>query len=145
METPEAAHISSGLRRHVFHLPAVCERARQPKRGVRAGDHQRADQQRGHAPEGDEEERILLGIVVGGVSQIAGELAVRTGMALAAGGDDVVAAEMRARIVDRQNVVRAVTVVAFSGLQVTQLGDLAVERLEIRRGDLPGDSGRTGP
>ena len=112
---------------------------------MRAGDHQRADQQGGHAPEGDEQERILLRIVVGGVGQIAGELAVGAGMALAAGGDDVVPAQMRARIVDRQNVVRAMTVVTLGGLQVPQFGDFAMERLEVRLGDLPGDSGRTGP
>ena len=73
---------------------------------------------------------------MGGVCQIAGELAVGAGMALAAGGDDVVPAKMRARIVDWQNVVRSMTVVTLGGLQVSQFGDLPVECLEVRLGDL---------
>ena len=53
------------------------------------------------------------------MGQIAGELAVGAGMALAAGTDDVGPAKMRARIRDRQNIVRSMTVVTLGGLQVT--------------------------
>src|ERR1035441_10051034 len=87
MEPAEAANIGSAFRLSVLNLLAVCQRSGQPERGVRAGDHQRANQQAGHAPEGEEQERILLRIVVGGMCQITGELTVGTGMALAAGGD----------------------------------------------------------
>src|SRR5208283_1227867 len=95
-----------------------------------------AQQQRGHAPEGEEQEWILLGIVVRGVRQVSGELAVRAGMALSTGFDDVVAAEPRALVVHWQNVVRAVAVVTLGGLEVTQFGNFPVESLEITVGDL---------
>ena len=42
---------------------------------------------------------------------------------------------LRARVGYRQYVVRAVAVVALGGLQIAQLGDLAVVGLEVTRGD----------
>src|ERR1039457_7165821 len=132
LEGLEAAHVDAALRLAVLHLLAVLQRARQPQRHVGARDHQRTHQQRGHGPERHEQERVLLRIVVRGVRQVSGELAVRAGMALRAGFDDVVAAQMGARVVHRQNVVRAMAIVALGGLQIAQLRNLQVLRLPWR-------------
>ena len=45
---------------------------------MKATDHECAQEQRGHAPEGVEEERILSRVVVGGVGQVSGETPGRT-------------------------------------------------------------------
>src|SRR5512146_24470 len=49
------------------------ERTRQPQQGVDAAHDEGADQQRGHAPKGPEQQGILFGIVVGGMRQVSGE------------------------------------------------------------------------
>src|ERR1017187_143285 len=127
VERTEAAHVNAAFAVAAPGFFAVLERAREPGQRVGAGDYQRAYEKRGHAPEGVEEERILLRVVVGGVGEVSGELAVRAHVALAAGVDDVGAAKTGARVGDGQDVVRAVAVVTLGGLQVAQLRDLAVD------------------
>ena len=116
----------------LHHLP----RARQPQQRVDAGDHERADQQRGHEPERVEQDRVLVPVVMRRVRQIAGELPMRAGMALPAGLDDVLARQMRGRVVRRQDVVRAMAVVALGGGGEAELRHLAVERLEVALRDV---------
>ena len=133
---PEAAHVDLAFQRVLpDQLPPVFERTRQPQGGVGAGDDEGAQQQRRHAPERVEQDGVADRVVMRGVRQVAGELAVRAGMALGAGLDDVVAAEPGPRVGHREHVVRAVAVVALGGLQISELGDFAVVRLEIARGD----------
>jgi hypothetical protein len=65
---------------------------------------------------------------------------VRTDVALSASGHGVIAAEARARVGHRQDIVRAMPIIALGGFQVAQLRDFAVERLEVAYG-----IGRTDP
>ena len=60
-------------------------------------------------------------VVVRRVAQVAGEAARRARVALLAGLDHVLAREVRARVGHRQDVVRAVAVVALGGLRVAEL------------------------
>src|ERR1039457_687997 len=136
LEGLEPPHVDARLPVAVPGLLPVCQRAGKPSQGVGAGDDQRAHQQRGHSPERIEQEGGLLRVVVRRVREVSGELPVRPRVALAARGHNVVPAQARSRVVDRQDIVRTVTVVAFRGLQVTQLGDLPVERLEVGVRDL---------
>src|ERR1035441_3841191 len=76
VERAEAAHVNAAFAMAAPGFFAVLERARKPGQRVRAGDDERAYEQRGHAPEGVEEERIFLRVVVSGVREVAGELAV---------------------------------------------------------------------
>src|ERR1017187_4969020 len=136
IEGAEAPHVHRAFQRVLPDQSApVLERARQPQGGVRAGDDKRTDQQRRHAPEGIEQDRIADRVVVGGMRQIAGELPMRTGMAPRAGLDDVTAAEPRPGVCNRQDVVSPVAIVALGCLEITQLGHLAVVRFEIARRD----------
>src|SRR5512139_3332380 len=86
------------------------QRARQPQERVRAADDERADEERGHAPERPEEPGVLLGVVVRGVAEVSGEAARRARVALLARLGDVLAREVRARVGDPLDVVRAVAV-----------------------------------
>src|SRR5208337_5181033 len=61
--------------------------------------------------------------------------AVGAGMALAAGLYDIHSAEAGGGVGHGADVVRSVTVVALRGFHVTQLGNLAVVRLEVSLGD----------
>jgi hypothetical protein len=73
---------------------AVFERTGEPEGGVNAGDHEGADEEGGHAPEGvKKEDGIADRVMVGGVGEVAGELAVGVFAALSAGFDDVLAAQ----------------------------------------------------
>ena len=89
----------------------------------------------GHAPEGPEEEWILLRVVVRGMRQVAGKTAGGVGMALLAGLDHVGAAQVRARIGHGHDVMRAVAVEALGGFGVTEARDLAVIGLEVSLGN----------
>ncbi len=87
----------------------------------------------GHAPERPEQPRVALGVVVRGVRQVAGESPVRARVALPAGRDDVAPAERARRDRSRrEDVVRAVAVVALGRALGAQARDLAVERVEER-------------
>src|SRR5512138_3624301 len=99
-------------------LSAHLHRSRQPEQRVRAAYGERPHQQSGHAPEGPEEEWELLRIVMRGVRQISGEAPGSTLVTFLAGGHDVGARQVRARIADLLNVVGTVTVVALGSLGV---------------------------
>src|SRR5260370_38832784 len=60
-------------------LLAHLESAGQPQQRVSATHRKRHQKQRGHAPEGVEQERVLSRIVVRGVRQVAGEAPGRAG------------------------------------------------------------------
>ena len=100
-----------------------------------AGHQERPDQQRGHAPEGIEQEWISFRIVVRGVSQISGELPMGSAVTLRAGLHDIIPAQARADIGYWENVVRSMTVVTLGGRQIPELRHLAMKGLEITRGD----------
>ena len=72
--------------------------------------------------------------MVGGVGQIAGEAPVRTGMTLPTGGHDVLPGKVRFRIPGRQDIMRAVAVVAFRRRRIAELGDFAVEGIKVTFG-----------
>src|SRR5208337_140056 len=86
----------------------------------------------GHRPECQEDPWIFVRIMVCGVRQVPCEPPRHAGMALPAGGHYILAAYVRKRIQDRQDVVGAVTVVTLGGLRIPQLRHLAMEGVEIR-------------
>ena len=114
---------------------AHLQRARQPQQGMCSADGEGHHQQAGHCPEDPEEEGVLAGVVVGRVRQVPGEAPRGARMALLARGHHVVATQVRARVGDRQDVVRTVAVVALRRLGVAEARDLAVIGLEVRLGD----------
>jgi len=65
------------------------------------------------------------------MGQIAGEAACCVGVALLASGHHICTAEVRTRIGDRQDVVRAVAVKTLGGTGVTEARDFAMVGLEI--------------
>ena len=71
-----------------------------------------------------------------GVSQVTGEAAGGAGVALSARGRHVRAAQVRARIRNREDIMGPVTVIAFCRLGVAKPRDLAVVRVEIGFSDL---------
>src|SRR5208282_2722981 len=107
----------------------------QPQQRVNAAEDEGADEQGGHAPERPEQERIFLRVVVGGVGQVAGKAAGRIGVALLTSGDDIGAAQMRARVGDAQDIVRAVAVVTLGGSGVAKARNFTVVSLEVSLGD----------
>ena len=68
----------------------------QPEERVDAAHREGPDQEQGHPPEGEEEERVLVRVVVRRVGQVAGEAAGRPAVALLAGLDHVLAREVGA-------------------------------------------------
>src|SRR5512146_1839392 len=98
---------------------------------MNSADHECSYQKGGHAPEGIEQEGVLLGIVVGRVREVPGEAARGSRVALAACGHHVSAAEMGARIGDLRDIVSAVAVVTLGRLGVPQPRNLAVVSIEI--------------
>ena len=103
-----------------------------PEQRMYTAKHERADQQRRHPPECPEEKWIFCRVVVGCVCKVAGKPSRCTFMALLTCPHDIIVAEMRLRIGNGKNIVRAVAIVALGCLCVAQLGDLAVIRIEIR-------------
>ena len=110
-----------GSREPQSHQPGPC---------VQQREGERPHQQRRHAPERPEQPRILVGVVVRGVGQVSRESAMRFFMTLAAGRDDVLAAQRRVDVRRRENLVRSVTVVALGGSRRPQTRGLAVDRVE---------------
>src|SRR5271157_475937 len=117
-------------------LPAHLESPGQPKQRMSATDHERHQEQRGHAPEGVEQERVLFRVVVGSVRQVSGEAPGCARMALLAGGGHVCPAEVRAWIGYRQHVVSAMAVIALCRFRVPKFRDLPVIGLKIGLGNL---------
>src|ERR1035437_9756224 len=74
--------------------------------------------------------------MVRGMRQIPGEAPRGAGMTLATGLHHALAAQMRPRIRNRQYIMGAMAVVAFGGLAVSQLRDLAVIRVKVGFGDV---------
>lgn len=103
---------------------------------MNATEYKGADEQRRHAPERPEEERVFLRVVVCGMRQIAGKPPGSAGVTFLACADNVLVAHVRPRIGDRENIVRPMTVITFGGLRVSQSGDLAVIGVKVRRRDL---------
>jgi len=64
--------------------------------------------------------------------QIARELSRRARMTLLTGRDDILSAQMRLRVGNRQDIVRAVTVITFCRLCIPELGHFAMVGVEIR-------------
>ena len=91
---------------------------------------QRTDEQRGHAPEGPEQPRVGLAIVVRRVCQIAGKTPVRSFVTLATSLNHVVAAKPRGRVGRSENIVRAMAVVTLGDTLPTQARNLAVKGVE---------------
>ena len=104
--------------------------AEQPGQGVEHREGQGADQQDGHAPEGLEQPRILVLVVVRGVGQVAGEAAVRAAWHWPQVSTTLSRLSVEAGSAGRQDVVRAVAVVALGGAVPTEPRDLAVEGVE---------------
>ncbi len=102
-------------------VPAHLKRTRKPENGVNTSKHECPDQKPGHAPEGPEEQRVLLRVMMRGVREIPGEAACCPCMALLARCDNVFSAQMRAGIADRENVMRPVAIVTLGGLGVAKL------------------------
>src|SRR5208337_2840113 len=117
-------------------FPAHLESPGQPEQRMNAADHERSHQQAGHSPEGVEDERILFGVVVGGVRQVTGKAPVRTLVALAAGGRHVGPAEVRARIRHLKDVMGSMAVVALGGFGIAKFRDLPVIGIKISLGDV---------
>jgi hypothetical protein len=69
---------------------------------------------------------------MGGVGQVSGELPVRSLVTLPAGFNDILPGKPRFGIPDGENVMGAVTIVAFGRRRITEFGYLSVEGLEIR-------------
>ena len=70
-------------------------------------------------------------IMMRGVGQIAGKTAMRTGMALSAGFDNILTGKSRFRLIDGKDIVGAVTIIAFGRSRITKLGYLAMICLKI--------------
>ncbi len=119
----------------LLHIPAYLQRTGQPENGVNAAHHKRDDQERRHPPKRPKQEGIFLRIVVRCVRQIPGETPRRALMALLTGLDDVLPAQVRARIGHLLDIVSTVAVVAFRSFGIPELRDLPVIRIEIRLGD----------
>ena len=126
-----------GLCERLVRLPFVAAQPEsdQPGQGVEQREGQRPDQQARHAPERPEEPGVLLGIVVRGVGQIAGELSC------ASRSDRYRMCRRRCPgraanpgFVDGQNVVGPVAVVALGCACRPEARDLAVEGVEERLG-----------
>src|SRR5271166_1567346 len=83
------SELLGGMRFGGAQFPAHLESSGEPEQGMNAADDECSQEQPGHTPEGVEHERIFLGVVVGGVSQITGKAPCRTGMALLAGSRHV--------------------------------------------------------
>ena len=73
--------------------------------------------------------------MMGRMCQIPGELTVRIGVTLFTGFHHILVTQARLRIVWWQNVVRAVTIVAFRGFRIAQLGHFTMIGVEIGFGD----------
>src|ERR1017187_10437836 len=118
--------IRSGLLFLGAQLPAHLESSGEPEQGVHAAHHEGHQEQRGHAPEGIEEERVLSRVVMGGVGQLSGKAAGCARMALPAGGGDIGPTQVRFRIRDRQDVVGPMAVIAHGRFGVCELRDFPV-------------------
>ena len=70
------------------------------------------------------------------MGQIPGKSPRRSRVTLLAGGDHVVPAEVRARVRDFENVMGAMTIVAFGRFCISELRNLAVIGVEIGLGNL---------
>src|SRR5208282_1775927 len=108
----------------------------QPEQRMSATNHECDHEQRGHAPEGVEQERIFSRVVVRGVREVSGEAAGRAGMALSTGGRYVCPAEMRAGVGDREHIVRSMAVITLCRFRVPELRNLPMIRIKIGLGDL---------
>src|ERR1019366_4742647 len=85
----ERWRVRSKFRFRRAQLPAHLESSGQPEQRMHAADYERHQEQRGHAPEGIEQERVLSRVVAGGVRQVSGKAPGRARMALPAGGGHV--------------------------------------------------------
>lgn len=103
---------------------------------MHATDHKCPDQEPGHTPERPEEQRIFLRIMMRGMREISGKPTRRSFVALLACLNNVLSAQVRTRIGDRQNIVCTMAVVTFRRFRVPELGDLAMVRIKVRRRDL---------
>src|SRR5690606_20227191 len=109
---------------------ALAQLAGEPEERVQAEEGEDRDQQAGHRPEGVEQVRARLRVVVAGVGQEVGEARVGGGVARPARLDAVVGVERRGRGRGGEDVVRAVAVVALGDVGGAQVRRLAVERVE---------------
>jgi len=99
-------------------------------------NHQRSGQQYRHKPEGIEQNRIFSPIMMCRVCQVPGELTMRTFMTFAAGCYNVLVRKSRSGIVYVINIVRSMTIITFSRRVKTEFGYFAMERFEVRFGNL---------
>lgn len=81
-----------------------------PEQGVHAKECECADQQPGHGPEGVEQIRVFVPIMMGGVGQVTRKLPIGTRMAGSTGFHDIIPVQSRSGIIGRQDVMGAVTV-----------------------------------
>lgn len=98
---------------------------------MKATNHEGDHEQTCHRPKCVVEPRILVGIMVRGMREVAGELAVCPGVTLLTRLDNVVSMKMGSGICHRQDVMSTVAIIAFGGLRVPQLRDLAMVSIEV--------------
>ena len=93
--------------------------------------HKGAHQQACHAPKRPEDPGIFLRVMVCGMGQITRETFRRARMTFLAGGNDILAAQGRMRINNRENFMRAVAIVAFGRFLISQFCHLPVKSFKI--------------
>ena len=98
---------------------------------MNTAQEKRDDEQRRHSPERVKEKRIFIGIVMRRMREVASKFSCCTRMALLTCRDDVVMTEMRFRIGNFPNVVRAMTVIALRGFRIAKLRYLSVIGVEV--------------
>ncbi len=98
---------------------------------MHSAEEERTDQQRRHTPECPEQERIFLRIMVSRMGQISCKATRRSRMAFLARPDNILTTEVRTRIRNREDIVRAMAIIALCRLGISKLRHLAVISVEV--------------